>query len=409
MTRYSTASSLGWLDLDTNASERVAAFIKALEEPSTLDVLGLGTVRDALSDLLAPGTSTIQTRLRYFMFIPWIFRGLERKTRNDRDIRRLLRSDEVKLIECLQSVGPNQGVIGFLSKEKLKRMPSEAYWGGLGSWGIRRHNISISDYLQLAAQRSREIASRDDEGNLTDSASALWAQLPDAPDGFLEDEIDFELSAEEADFLFDQFTRFHPNSLLAVFAGENHDLSAVAFPWELPNAAIPAVLAQHMHHARCFSELTAGPQYVYNILLAESARTELDWDTGAVEDQERNALADWAAVVADRHTELSEWRSNIDEFWEVAGVDTAHERTKGFVMEMVDRALVNAAGFADDDFVRTRVRDREIALKSKRARLGHRSALQSWNGAALGGQFNFRWRTVSQYLQDFPPLTTGGR
>ena len=41
------------------------------------DELGLGAVRDSIADHLFPGTSTIQTRLRYMLFIPWLFRTLE--------------------------------------------------------------------------------------------------------------------------------------------------------------------------------------------------------------------------------------------------------------------------------------------------------------------------------------------
>ena len=43
---------------------------------------------------------------------------------------------------------------------------------------------------------------------------------------------------------------------------------------------------------------------------------------------------------------------------------------------------------------------REFRLKSQRARLVNRSALESWNGAAVGGQFNYRWPTTRQYLSD---------
>jgi len=42
-------------------------------EPSR-DELGPGGVRDALSDLMVPGTSTIQTRLRQMLFVPWLCR-----------------------------------------------------------------------------------------------------------------------------------------------------------------------------------------------------------------------------------------------------------------------------------------------------------------------------------------------
>ena len=38
------------------------------------DELGLGQIRDALSDTLFPGTSFLLTRARYLLFVPWLFR-----------------------------------------------------------------------------------------------------------------------------------------------------------------------------------------------------------------------------------------------------------------------------------------------------------------------------------------------
>jgi hypothetical protein len=47
------------------------------QERETRDELGLGSIRDSIADHLFPGTSTIQTRLRYMLFIPWLFQMLE--------------------------------------------------------------------------------------------------------------------------------------------------------------------------------------------------------------------------------------------------------------------------------------------------------------------------------------------
>jgi len=49
--------------------------INAFSEKDTRDELGFGSVRDAFADTLFPGTSTIQTRARYFLFVPWIYEG----------------------------------------------------------------------------------------------------------------------------------------------------------------------------------------------------------------------------------------------------------------------------------------------------------------------------------------------
>ena len=45
------------------------------QERESRDELGLGAIRDSIADHLFPGTSTIQTRLRYMLFIPWLFRA----------------------------------------------------------------------------------------------------------------------------------------------------------------------------------------------------------------------------------------------------------------------------------------------------------------------------------------------
>jgi hypothetical protein len=68
-------------------------------------------------------------------------------------------------------------------------------------------------------------------------------------------------------------------------------------------------LQEAVHHARCFSELTVGPQHVYNVLLARKARAEFDWDTSELESTELTQLAAWADVVADRNVELRCHRS----------------------------------------------------------------------------------------------------
>ena len=68
--------------------------LRSLEEPTTIDVLGLGTVRDAFSAMLSPGTSTIETRLRYLIFLPWIFKRLEDQRVPAADFARRLRDAE---------------------------------------------------------------------------------------------------------------------------------------------------------------------------------------------------------------------------------------------------------------------------------------------------------------------------
>ncbi len=74
-------STFTWLDYFEHERRQAMEVIDLFGEDETRDELGLGTIRDAFADLLFPGTSTIQTRARYFLFVPWAFRDLERRRR----------------------------------------------------------------------------------------------------------------------------------------------------------------------------------------------------------------------------------------------------------------------------------------------------------------------------------------
>lgn len=400
MTEYAPSSSVGWLDLDSAASERVGTLLRSLEEPGTLDALGLGSVRDAFSAMLSPGTSTIQTRIRYFLFLPWICARLEVERVRPADFARRLREDEARLIDCLRHLGPGQGVAGYTAGWKLKRMPSEAYWAGLASWGLRRLDLSIAEYGQRAAALARNRPNRDDDGHTTVSSASMWAAIPSPPEDFLHADITFDLRRDDALVLVDHIRQKHPGTLLAFLCGRPEISVDIAFPWDLPSAGLPGQLAEVLHHARCFSELTVGPQHVYNILLARKARAELGWKTDELEASELGHIDDWVELVADRCEELSAWAEDLPEFWNFLAEHNISAPTRDFLTAMATRAITNPADFAEDPAVHARIRDREIRLKSKRARLAHRSALENWNQGPFGGQLNYRWPITRSYLTD---------
>lgn len=400
MNAYAAESSLGWLDFDAAASERVGTLLRSLEEPSTLDVLGLGTIRDAFSSMLSPGTSTIQTRLRYFIFLPWIFRGLEDERVSPGDFARRLRQDEARLIDCLRHLGANRGVIGYTAGRELKRMPSEIYWGGLGVWRIRRLDLSLAEYGKRVSALGRLRDERDDDGNVTTQPVSMWQDDLPRPGDFLRSEIRFELEPGEAQFLVDCIRRHHPDSLLAVLSGMPDVAEGVDYPWELPPEALPGHVLETLHHGRCFSELTLGPQIVYNVLLARRARDELKWDADELESEQRDRLAQWSRSIDDRFDALRAWVGNLPEFWNVLADHGVGDGTQGFVHEMVRRAVDDPVGFAADPVVHARIAERETRLKGKRARLTQRTALESWNGEPVGGQFDYRWPVTRSYLAD---------
>ena len=70
-------SSLSWIVFDETERQRVRRIMALFDEKETRDELGMGSIRDSTADHLFPGTSTIQTRLRYMLFVPWIYAMVE--------------------------------------------------------------------------------------------------------------------------------------------------------------------------------------------------------------------------------------------------------------------------------------------------------------------------------------------
>ena len=75
-------SALTWIDHDPTAREQSLKILALFTEKDSRDELGLGGIRDSFADQLFPGTSTIQTRLRYMLFVPWIYKKLECERRS---------------------------------------------------------------------------------------------------------------------------------------------------------------------------------------------------------------------------------------------------------------------------------------------------------------------------------------
>jgi hypothetical protein len=71
------SSAFSWLDYSARERRTMLSVVDLFREKGTVDELGLGTIRDAFADRLFPGTSVLQTRTRYWLFVPWLYLRLE--------------------------------------------------------------------------------------------------------------------------------------------------------------------------------------------------------------------------------------------------------------------------------------------------------------------------------------------
>jgi hypothetical protein len=197
-----TEAFLSWLDLTAADRDKVRRVLDLFSEQGTVDELGLGSLRDTISSALFPGTSVLHTRLRYVLFIPWIYQELE-SWGPGYDVARYARDQEIQLIYALAESDDTAGVIGIDAGESLARLASNAYWALLVHWGLfvpaRPQSWYHRNFDELLARRSH--APRADDPGVTWTQQPTWhPRLPEPPAEFPA-EVDFALTAEEADFL----------------------------------------------------------------------------------------------------------------------------------------------------------------------------------------------------------------
>jgi hypothetical protein len=388
-------STLTWLDHDAIERDRMNRVLALFQERSTVDELGLGGIRDSLADLLFPGTSTIQTRLRYLLFVPWIYRRLEASWTSSAEIARKARQLELRLVDPLLST-EEEGIFGRVARGNLKRLPSAVYWGGLGLWGIRRFPGSQDRYhraLDGIYLRRRFLARREDGDRAMEAAAQTWhPALPPEPAGF-PDDVGIAMGAAEAGFVLDRIMTSQPGSFLGAVA-RLHRTPSVALPWQA--AHVPGATAEHrsvLEHARRFSELRHGAAILYNLMLSElGSRT-------ALIDEHQDSLARWHAAldVDDLHL----W--DLDDLWRITAgqTHTITPNARDFVGRWRDEVCTSLVDLAGSEVARQLVLRREMLLKGPRSRFtNQRVREEHWKGRAGLRRVDYRWANVRALMDD---------
>jgi len=393
-------AQLTWIDLTATDRAKVRRVLDLFDEQGTVDELGLGSLRDTLSNTLFPGASVLLTRLRYFLFIPWVYKHLESSGFSG-DVATEARRLNVTLVDALTAGGETSGIIGVVSRATLDRLASSAYWASLSRWGIFVPGKSQSWYhthFDSLAKRRNEVARADDPG-VTWTREVIWhPRLPTAPDGFL-NQLTFQLTHEEAEFLRGRIEERCAGTLLAWLAREG-SVQPGESSWDDPDARrAPDSIARNLELARRFSLHVEGAPLLYNLLLAERrhALNGQDKDKELV-GRYRAELAEWAGH------ESQEAPFDPEPLWDLVALQGGKVPgpQKSFVTTWASRlAEQGAEHVADDETLRRLITHREIQLKgSQRARMASQSRLLDWSGRVGVGRMTFRWAQVRQLMID---------
>lgn len=391
-------SQIAWLDASSEEQRRMRDIIELFADREARDELGIGTIRDALGDMLFPGTSTLHTRARYLLFVPWIYT----QAADGRQPVKMADRLERGLVTAFTGADDSDGLLGSRVGAALKTLPSQIYWAALGTYGIR-HDAGATRETTLSSQDAR----RGEPEEPVAEFGTWHGSIPAQPEGF-PDSIPsgFTLTRAEAEWLRDRMVTAAPGTLLEYFIHHPPE-GDVYFPWRDPSIdGIPNELRYQVTHARAFSTVMHGAQLLYNLMLAERHEAAgLEGHEGLIEEYE-GRIVRWAHELPGE-VRIDTWDAH--EMIALAnGQRTRHvpEATQRFVhswTELVRQHFAcqeSVTSLMESTAARDLISRREKQTKGTSGRLHSDKRLASWGGASGAAQLTFRWSYVRRILDD---------
>nr|WP_282972093.1 DUF6361 family protein [Burkholderia vietnamiensis] len=386
--------ALGWTYLSRDALSRAKAQMDE-ESMGVRDEIGFLTIHQRYADRFFPGTSVLQARARYAIFVPWLFEDLAGAT--GQVAARALRERERLLAGRLKDADEYQVIGGRVFPNPSSQPPSTVYWNALSVWGILRQRpdgrtISRAQAHQLLKGSG---TTTDDDGQPLVSSTPPFVSLPERPDSWQEGPITLRLTTVEASFLRERLGQLRRNdshelSLLARLV--RTEATAPSGMWADETFAVAgsdrAVLARSQQ-AAC---LAGVGRAIYDALLEHIVETD---DGRAISTRHRDHLVDVLDKYGDIAVEL-----NID----------ALEADVGALPSKL-RAVLNdtKAWIASDSTDPVPLLDVYLAAEERK---GFRARLpQTLNGRTrryewscdphgLAEPLHYRWGQVSTLLND---------
>ena len=282
--------NLGWIDFSDNDRKKTLDVLRLFQEQGAVDELGIGIIRDGFANYFFPGTSTIQTRAKYFFIIPYAMMDTVGDPHVSSVQQALRRLDEIEKESAviLKNNSDEQGIIGATVLPKwVVRTPSTIYWNGIRTLGIFNvgslQNISISEYFRLAI-KLREEKKASTLGNRKEEAEENNKDDVDAGDFLFrnfwhlpyvknwKDELSINLTPNEADYLATNIKMSNSMSVFAFVIREDVDIEKYidfsSFSSDL-KPKLDEDNSKMMELADRFNDFISIAQIRYNLMLSE--------------------------------------------------------------------------------------------------------------------------------------------
>lgn len=389
---------LGWIDFSKTERNKILSVLDLLSEPGTLDELGIAPIRDGFANLFFPGTSTIQTRAKYFFLVPYALKEheLSNETNPNKVLRALNETEKFCGQTLLEQNVNENGIIGKRSLQGgkwVKRTPADIYWAGLRKYGIfTGGNISLSEYVRASCAIKNQKSNLTKLGNRNDSAEENECDDKNAGNIFKmqfwkmplytkkwRENIQMNLTAEEGAFLREQIISNCPDSMLSYIL-ENKMTEVLEFEYFSDLGAIIQKFPKHIQDeyklAVSFSDFLFVARTLYNIIISDG----------------QNAQAN--DIFEELKVEMAE-RSDIDSDLIFTKLYIYKVDLKNFIKKLQDCMCNN-----DVEEMKKAIKAREIMLKGQsRAKTAHPGEFNpnDWIG---GGELDYRFNNAKTIIRD---------
>lgn len=226
------ASQIGWIDFSPRHRDRVRKFMDLMGMGGVVDELGIGIIRDAMSNLIFPGFSTLYTRAKYFFITPYILEDGEKPSNKKygKDYFKKAEKETNEIIIRFYREHPDRSSESYFGKVKqdgvLKRQPSEIYWNGMTHLHLIKTESTLDQMLLNRHSTVEELLSNNrgddttkEQGEYKSHGFDGVSYTPDWQEYIKDNGL--TLSRIEAEILRDRLLKFTPDSLPAALASSN--------------------------------------------------------------------------------------------------------------------------------------------------------------------------------------------
>lgn len=367
--------------------------VKLFGTPETTDDLGMGQLRDVISNSLFPGTSVLHLGARYMLLVPWAYVTAHKTTRNPDELRKRAEESERQLIDRLRELD-TKSYIGRDAGRNVQQLPSAAYWTALRTYGIVHKRTDRSVVAQLMCAD----APPPEDG---EHYYSVWhPSLPKPPEGFPQaDENGLALSSEEARWLQERILSSCPGTMLAhLVVSEVRPDHGLWAPWLDPACrSAEGEPAQWLRDAEAFSFIHNGATILYQHLLAELSASVFSTSDEAPHTQA--LLEAWEDERESKRDLLAKW--DVDSYLGRAKAlnPGINSNTACFARHMRD-AAVSPDKLIDNAEFRAAVETREKLMKKANSRFRSERRLRAWQPPDRVGALTFRWQQVRRNVLD---------